>query len=440
MPTVVKKSRNSRGQFQPKDWLDDLRSDGRPQALPPVPRELYRWSFRWYRKRGYWHVRAWGRVQGGEEQRFSRKTPAAAYAEATRRQRELDAHGALALTLSTTQRWMAAECFLICDRIGVVLLDIVREFERTHPHGPNARSLDQVRVEVVEAKRKTGRSERHLLSLDYRLRRLISGIGDQPIAAVTTDDLQGELDRHPDWCPRTMHGVVQGWKIAFNFAIRRGYLIKNPADRLELPKIVHDEPEIFTVDDVRRLMAATLFTDRDPMLPHCRAFLALGMFAGLRPESEIEPLEWKHVDLETATIRIKAANAKDRDRRIVEIQPNLLAWLRPIVKTRGCVLSHPVAKLRAATRGVLGLSTWPTDIMRHTFVSYHFAEFQNEAYTKKQVGHRDDGRIFYNHYMVPVSRPEARRFWSTIPPAGLLASGTYNDGLRPLAGLNKGGL
>jgi len=214
--------------------------------------------------------------------------------------------------------------------------------------------------------------------------------------------------------------VVQGWKIALNFAKRRGYLLHNPADRLELPRIIHDEPTIFSLAEVRALMAATLFADRHPLLPACRAFLAIGIFAGLRPESEIAPLEWKHVDLETATIRVKAANAKDRDRRIVEIQPVLAAWLRPIARRRGPVLTHPVAKLRAAARTVLGLKEWPHDIMRHTFVSYHFAEFQSEARTKKEVGHRDDGRIFYNHYMVPVSRAEARAFWSIVPPTALI--------------------
>lgn len=335
-------------------------------------------------------------------------------------------HGALARALSTSQRWVAAECFRLMAQLGLgdpaQLLDVVREYRDHHPHGANARTLDQVRVELVAAKRKQARSERHVASLDYRLRCLIDALGDKPVTAITTKELQKEIERHSAWNATTIHSVTQGWKIAFNFAIRRGYLIHNPANRLELPKIVHDEPTIFTVEEVRRLMAATLFSDRHPLVPACRAYLAIGMFAGLRPE-EIERLEWKHVDLATATIRVKAANAKDRDRRIVEIQPNLVAWLRPLVKRHGRVLSHPVAKLRAAARTILGLTTWPADIMRHTFVSYHFAEFRNEAHTKKEVGHRDDGRVFYNHYMVPVSRPAARLFWSTIPPFALLQSG-----------------
>jgi integrase len=355
-------------------------------------------------------------------------------------ERELLQHGALARALSTEQRYIAAQCFIICERLGVTLLDVIRDFERTHPHGANARTLDQVRLELIDAKREMKRSERHVLSLDYRLRRLVAAIGDKKISAITTRELEEELARHRDWNATTVHGVVQGWKIAFNFAVRRGYLLNNPADRLELPKIIHDEPSIFSVDEARRLMAATLFCDRDPMLPHCRAYLAIGMFAGLRPD-EIARLEWQHVDLTTATIRVKAANAKDRDRRIVDIQPNLAAWLQPVARTRGHVLTKPLAVLRVAARAVLGLDEWPHDIMRHSFVSYYFALCEDEAKTKKQVGHRDDGRVFYNHYMVPCSRADGRRFFGIVPPVGLLMSGAearprYDDGMQPLRGLS----
>lgn len=338
--------------------------------------------------------------------------------------RRIREHGKLVRSLDTAQLWVAAECFRLLSEVAgndpVALLDVTREYLKLHPKAGRARTLDQVRAELVTWKTKTGRSSRHIAALDYRLRSLVAAIGNKPVTGVTTEDLERELERHPGWNPTTVHSVVQGWKVALNFAIRRGYLVNNPANRLELPKIVHDEPTIFSVDEVRRLMAATLFADVDPLRPACRPYLAIGMFAGLRPE-EIERLHWQHVDLDTGTIRVKAANAKDRERRIVELQPNVVQWLRPIARASGPVLAHPLAKLRIAARRILGLAEWPGDIMRHTFVSYHFGEFQNEAFTKKQVGHRDDGRVFYNHYMVPVSRRDARLFWSTIPPVALLA-------------------
>lgn len=415
------KPRNSLGRFEGSSG-DNGASAGGPREKLFLPPKWERWKFRSYVKRGRRHFFAYGGILFGRTLRVWGDSVQKVIEKARRLERELRQHGQLARALTSEQRWMAAKAYSVCERLGVDLIDVVREFEKTHPHGANARTLDQVRTELIAFKTKTGRSERHVLSLDYRLRCLVSALGDKPVTSITTRELEQELDRHRNWNPTTIHSVVQGWKIALNFAIRRGYLVKNPADRIEMPKIIHAEPTIFTVEEVRRLMAATLFADRHPLLPACRAYLAIGMFAGLRPESEIEPLEWKHVDLATATIRVKAANAKDRDRRIVEIQPNLAAWLRPIARSRGTVLTHPVAKLRAAARTVLGLTEWSADIMRHTFVSYHFGQFENEARTKKEVGHRDDGRIFYNHYMVPVSRPDARRFWSTVPPVALLTA------------------
>jgi integrase len=416
-----KRPQNARGRFKKSNHGFGASEGGQRPAIL-LPKKWGRWKFLCYRKRGKVHFFAYGGILFGHALRVWGDSIEKVQEKAAAEEKLLLQHGQLAKALTTEQRWMASKAFLVCERLGVELLDVVRDFEKTHPHGANARTLDQVRVELTGWKSKTGRSERHVASLDYRLRRLIKSIGNKPVTAITTKDLEQELDKHcNDWNPTTIHSVVQGWKIALNFAIRRGYLVHNPANRLELPKIIHDEPEVFSLDQVRRLMAATLFSDRHPLLPACRPYLAIGFFAGLRPE-EIERLEWKHVSLETGTIRVKAANAKDRDRRIVEIRPNLAAWLAPIAQKTGEVLRYPLDKLRPAARTVLNLAEWPNDIMRHTYVSNHFAEFQNEAYTKQQVGHRDDGRVFYNHYMVPLPKWEARLFWGIIPPVALLTA------------------
>lgn len=431
MPT--KKERNALGRFVETWMFQESPSAGGPPEKLFLPKLPPPWKSRWYVKRGCRYFEADRGYVAGERVRIVRRTIEACVAAVAKLEREIQQHGALALALSTQQRYVAAQIFAIAERLGVDPLAVFNDVESRHPKGANGRTLEDVRVELIEKKAKLGRSERHVKSLDYRLRQLIEALGNKPIISVTTTELADELERHRDWKPVTIHSVVQGWKIFFNFAIRREYLTANPADRLELPKVIHDEPEIFTVEQVRRLMAATLFSDRHPLWPACRAYLAIGLFSGLRPD-EIGRLCWEQVDLGTSTIRVKAANAKDRDRRIVEIQPNLAAWLRPLARDRGPVLSHPLSELRVAARQILGLAKWPHDIMRHTFVSYHFAEFRSEAHTKREVGHRDDGRIFYNHYMVPVSRADARLFWATIPPVGLLTSGglAYEDGLSLL--------
>jgi integrase/recombinase XerD len=353
-----------------------------------------------------------------------RKSATAAVRLARKMTQEIREHGRMTFALSVGQRWAAVESFRLLEKVGAgdpaQLLDVVREHLKRHPLAGNARTLDDVRKEVVARKAKLGRSDRHVAGLDYKLRCLVTAIGNKPITAITTADLQAEVEEHPDWKPTTVHSTTQAWKIALNFAVKRGYLVENPANKLELPQIVHGEPSIFRVEEVKRLMAATLFSDRDSMLPECRAWLAIGMFAGLRP-SEIDRLEWQNVDLTTATIRVKAATAKDRDRRVVEMAPNLVAWLRPLARASGLVLRQPSAKLRAAARAVLGLKEWPADVMRHTYASYHFGAHQNEALTKQQMGHwGDDGRLLRHHYLVPVSKPVALKFWGTVPPVAFL--------------------
>ena len=374
----------------------------------------------------YWEIDC--QYPGGMEfgrRRFYRKSPTAAYRLAVQKTKEYKEHGKLANALSTSQRWVAYECFRLLAPVtngeALELLYILRDYLKRHPLGGNARTLDDVRKELIAKKSKMKRSERHVSGLDYKLRTLIASVGNKLITQLTTGDLEEELESHPDWKATTIHSTVQGWKILLNFAVRRGYLFENPADRLELPKIIREEPKILTVDQAKRLMAATLFRDRHPLLPDCRAYLAIGMFAGIRPE-EMVRLKWGQVDLGTATITIRWANAKCRDRRIVDMSPNLVAWLRPLARSRGLVLRAPIDELRAAARGVLGFPSWPMDVLRHTFASYHYAQHRNEALTKHQMGHRDDGRLLHNHYCVPVHPIEAAKFWGIVPPVGLLTA------------------
>jgi integrase len=405
------------GKFVENWMLDEPRSDGCPPEKRFLPLLPPPWKSRWCRKR---YVDARRPIcRGVKPVRICRRLEDIRQA-VEEMEREIQQHGRLALGLSTGQRYVAAQIFAIAERLGVDALDVMREFEKTHPHGENARTLDQVRVEVVAAKRKMVRSERHILSLDYRLRTLVKAIGDKPVTAITTQDLQQELERHPDWNPTTIHSVVQGWKIALNFAIHRGYLVNNPATKLELPRIVREEPVVLSILEARTLLAATLFSDRDPLMPECRAYLAIGMFAGLRPMKEMPHLDWSDINLDAGTITVRAANAKARVRRIVTIEPNLVAWLRPLQRTRGRVLRHSLEDLRLAARRVLGLPRWPADVLRHTFASYYFELYHDEARTKKQIGHRDDGRVFYDHYCKPVYPAEAAAFWKIFPPVDVL--------------------
>jgi integrase len=51
---------------------------------------------------------------------------------------------------------------------------------------------------------------------------------------------------------------------------------------------------------------------------------------------------------------------------------------------------------------------------RHSFASYHLAQFRDSKETARILGHVDPN-VIHNHYKQLVSAREAERFWSLRP-------------------------
>src|SRR4030095_13060511 len=120
--------------------------------------------------------------------------------------------------------------------------------------------------------------------------------------------------------------------VLFSAAAKRRMIDFNPVSFTAKPKLIDRPPEIFAVDELRALLEAA-----QPMEPSVVPMRAIGAFAGLR-DAEIKRLEWSEIDLTRGHIEVKAAKAKSARRRIVSIQPNLSAWLRPYNGRRGYVV------------------------------------------------------------------------------------------------------
>jgi hypothetical protein len=126
---------------------------------------------------------------------------------------------------------------------------------------------------------------------------------------------------------------------------------------------------------------------------------------------------------------------------VVDIADNALAWLRAVelpkvgrlcganwlerwrVFRRACGWSvgKPEAKghrgkLRAVgERVAITRGPWRPDVMRHTFASNHYAQHQNEALLKAQMGHWKQSDTLHRHYRAVKTREEAARFWGLRP-------------------------
>lgn len=429
--------RNSSGRFTEKDPLGEAPSDHPSHFGWILPSSLRgNWKVRVYRKWGhvYAAVERDGRL-AGKRVRFVRSSFDAAVLVAEKTEREINQHGQLAGSLTTEQHYVAAQIFIIAERLGVDALTVFRDFESKHPKGGAIRTIDQVRIELVAEKRKGDRREIYVDGLDYRLRCLIEGLGDIPISAVTTLMLKNELARHRDWASGTIHGVVTSWKVAFNYAVDQGYAFTNPCMKLQLPRRRRAKPQLLPAKEVHKLLAGCITHEK--MAP-CLAYAAIGCFTGIRPH-ELQRLRWEMIDLDAALITIDGEDAKCGERGIVKMQPNLIGWLRPIAKKSGVVLRHRVDKLRVMCRTFLGMKRWPDDCMRHGFASYHYGYFRDISEVCANLRHGTGQLVFINHYYIVRPPAEAVYYWTMIvrPVALLMAAPAYVDGMAPLRGVTR---
>jgi integrase len=184
----------------------------------------------------------------------------------------------------------------------------------------------------------------------------------------------------------------------------------NPVSFTAKPKLIDRPPEIFAVDELRALLEAA-----QRMEPSVVPMLAIGAFAGLR-DAEIKRLEWSEIDLTRGHIEVKAAKAKSARRRLVTIQPNLAAWLRPYSSLAGLVVPEGARGKLDRVRKAAGLARWPKNGLRHSFASYRQAAIHDAPRVASDLGHTTP-QILYSTYRELVLPEEAERYWKIAPAA-----------------------
>jgi integrase len=336
------------------------------------------------------------------------KTRAEAEAETMRQRTLLERHSREAIGLSQREmsdfieakRKLAAYSETINDAVEFR----IDHLERVRRHGI---TVAQLADEVVQAKRRDGRSEVYLRDLRYRLSKFVQDFGSRPIAGITVDELDNWLRALP-YSPqsRTNYRTIIG--LLFSYAESRGIVERNLILRTAKPKLVDRPPEIFAVDELRELLETA-----NRIHPDVLPMLAIGAFAGLR-EAEIQRLDWSEVDLARGHVEVKAAKAKSARRRIVPILPNLAAWLRPYAGMKGHVVPVGARSKLARVREAARLARWPQNGLRHSFASYRLAAVHDGPRVAAELGHTSP-QMLYSTYRELVLPTEAERYWNIMP-------------------------
>lgn len=198
----------------------------------------------------------------------------------------------------------------------------------------------------------------------------------------------------------------------FNHGIKRGYLLDNPILKLDFAYRIRREVQTIPSPIVAKMLNHAIENDLQLV-----AFLVFGFFAGIRPDGELQKLEWRDVLFDEKTIVIRPEVSKTNRRRFPRLSANAQSWLEAY-KLRGGVMEGKIVLLRPITLRRKRRANWSAAAgekakwiqqgMRHTFCSNWLALHKDVNELVLQSGH-DSVDTMWRNYHKGVTEKEAKR-------------------------------
>jgi integrase len=363
-----------------------------------------------------WVLNVW-HPTGKRERSFFETKEAAQAAEQVKRV-EVQRLGWQALQIDDRLRLEALDASEKLAPYGVSLTTVVADYIRRR--GSASSTVDELAALFLASRTKLQRSKKHLTSLRCLFKRFGASFPKERVSDLTSDQVE-------DWLhelnvgPVTVNSYRTLLHSLFEFAFRKKLCVENPVKAVERMTVKTEEVGILSPAQLSNLLEISA--------ADVRATVALGAFAGIRPE-EIARLSWEEVSFEKGHVTITAAKSKTAQHRYVKILPGLEAWLRPLIGS-GSIQRDNFRRRYDETRRLAGFAVrgnhprrredeeegrvpWPSDALRHSFASYHLAKFQNAPALALELGHQSNKLIFSN-YRRRVTEMEAIEYFNLAP-------------------------
>lgn len=297
-------------------------------------------------------------------------------------------------------------------------------------HGASLKKPVKVAMAVnafVDMKEEKGKALRTVQSYRQALKSLALMHGERLVHELTTEDVRAWLDAQ-GWGARSWNGALGFARTFLSWCMHadRGHASRNVALGIER-RTEETAEEIGTLElwECEALLkeARKQALDEGGVKWKLLSYVVIGLFGGLR-RAELERLQQGDVNLEERTVIVRAAHAKTRQRRVVELSENAVAWLmRPDgdgdtlkreQRTSERVCPANLKRMWPAFWKSCGLKEWKNNAMRHTFASMHLAMWSDEAKLQTLMGH-ESGPMLHRHYKALKTKKEAERFWGLTP-------------------------
>ena len=178
--------------------------------------------------------------------------------------------------------------------------------------------------------------------------------------------------------------------------------------------------EIMTAKRGRRKLQVLTPTEMQMLLTYCEReeptltpYACLCVWGGLRPEREAPNMI--DDDITTESVIVPEEFAKDNETRIIEpLSDNFIEWIEFIKGREGSFqqVKNLKRKWEKAKKSIG--RDWRHDCLRHSYASYHFAEFNDAGLTAKNLGH-PDSTLLWKAYNGAVTKAQAKEFWAIRP-------------------------
>ena len=201
-------------------------------------------------------------------------------------------------------------------------------------------------------------------------------------------------------------------KHLFSYAVREGWLEKNPVSRIKFEKENNARDRVLEPEEFMQLQAQSA--------SHLQAINLVAYQTGMR-QGEILHLTWDRVDFKANVIRLQAEDTKTNEGRLVPLTPDLTDLLRGLYKVRYLYEDHVFLVKGQSVSSIK--TAFNAACRRAGIQGFHFHDYRHTAVTNmrrtgidhltimKITGHKTL-EVFkrYNSFLEGDLREAASRF------------------------------
>ncbi|MBX3747877.1 MAG: tyrosine-type recombinase/integrase [Verrucomicrobiae bacterium] len=266
-------------------------------------------------------------------------------------------------------------------------------------------AMDQFQTWVNQTPTLRDRTRKNLRT---RLEKFRVRVGHRAIHEITPDDVDRLLNsRQVSARSRANDRLVLSRLMSWCMERPRCWIKSNPVSVVKVEVGELEEPTLLTVAQAEALLRAAQETDGGRMVP----YLAVGLFAGIR-NAELGRLTWGQFNLADGTVRLEGRQTKPGKARVVDLQPNLIAWLKWADAHGQRDLAYDQRSF-VRVREAAGFIDWPVNAIRHTGLSFLLKRLGSFADTAMAGGNSE--KMLREHYVGRVSAADTEKFFGLLP-------------------------